>query len=121
MTLYLTDVRFHGGENLLENAAAVATVIPTPTVQRGDQNIIYSSVTAKLVINGTNFREKVPSQQRRRHLDPASPPLLKRKQFQKENNIALVPLKSFSINVSERQSSSNFICCFFVVFLNSAT
>jgi hypothetical protein len=59
MTLYLTELSIHGGENLLENAASVATVIPTPSVQRADDNIIYMSGTTKLQINGTNFREKV--------------------------------------------------------------
>jgi len=58
MTLYLTELRFHGGENLLENAASVATVIPTPTILRGDQNLIYTTGTSKLIINGTNFKEK---------------------------------------------------------------
>ena len=37
---------------------AVATVIPTPTVTR-NQDIIYQTGSSKLVINGTNFREKV--------------------------------------------------------------
>mmetsp|Transcript_20491 Transcript_20491/g.24263 ORF Transcript_20491/g.24263 Transcript_20491/m.24263 type:complete len:881 (+) Transcript_20491:59-2701(+) len=58
MTLYVTDIRIHGGENLLNDAVAVATVIPTPTIKRADDNIIYMSGTSKLVINGTNFREK---------------------------------------------------------------
>jgi len=59
MTLFLTDLRFHGGENLLDDAAAVATVIPTPTIDRADESaVIYQTGTSKLVINGTNFREK---------------------------------------------------------------
>jgi hypothetical protein len=43
----------------LVSSAAVATVIPTPTVLRGDQNLIYMTGTSKFAINGTNFREKV--------------------------------------------------------------
>lgn len=58
MTLYVTEIRIHGGDNLLENAVPVATVIPTPSIDRADDNIIYMSGTSKLVINGSNFREK---------------------------------------------------------------
>ena len=36
---------------------SVANVIPTPTVQR-NTDVIYQTGTSKLVINGTNFREK---------------------------------------------------------------
>ena len=54
---YLTELKFHGGVNLLENAVSVATVIPTPTIER-NQDIVYMTATTKLVINGTNFREK---------------------------------------------------------------
>ena len=58
MTLYLTELKFHGGENLLASAKSVATVIPTPTVTRNENNIIYMTGTSKLVITGTNFVEK---------------------------------------------------------------
>ena len=35
-------------------------VIPTPTIDRADESaVIYQTGTSKLVINGTNFREKV--------------------------------------------------------------
>lgn len=54
---YLTELKFHGGINLLENAVSVATVIPTPTIER-NQDIVYMTATTKLVVNGTNFREK---------------------------------------------------------------
>jgi len=37
---------------------SVATVIPTPTITK-NQDIIYTTGTSKLAINGTNFREKV--------------------------------------------------------------
>jgi hypothetical protein len=37
----------------------VATVIPTPTILRASDNLIYMTGSSKLVINGTNFREKV--------------------------------------------------------------
>jgi len=57
MTLYLTELKLHGGHNLLENAVSVATVIPTPTITR-NQDIVYMTGSSKLVINGTNFREK---------------------------------------------------------------
>lgn len=57
MTLNLTDLSVNGA-NQLNDVTAVATIIPTPTVQRGDDNIIYRTGTSKLVINGTNFREK---------------------------------------------------------------
>ena len=39
--------------------APVATVIPTPTILRASDNLIYMTGSSKLVINGTNFREKV--------------------------------------------------------------
>lgn len=55
---YLTELKLHGGSNLLENAVSVATVIPTPTITK-NQDIIYTTGTSKLAINGTNFREKV--------------------------------------------------------------
>jgi hypothetical protein len=42
----------------MEQAVAVATVIPTPTVTK-NQDIIYLTGTSKLAINGTNFRDKV--------------------------------------------------------------
>ena len=42
---------------MLENAVSVATVIPTPTITR-NQDIVYMTGSSKLVINGTNFREK---------------------------------------------------------------
>ena len=35
----------------------MATVIPTPTIVR-NQDIVYTTATTKLVVNGTNFREK---------------------------------------------------------------
>ena len=55
---YLTELKFHGGSNLLENAVSVATVIPTPTIDR-NTDVIYMTGTSKLAINGSNFREKV--------------------------------------------------------------
>ena len=58
MTLYLTELKFHGGENLLGSAKSVATVIPTPTVTRNENNVIYMTGTSKLVIKGTNFVQK---------------------------------------------------------------
>jgi len=58
MTLYLTELKFHGGENLLSAAKSVANVIPTPTVTRNENNIVYMTGTSKLVITGTNFVEK---------------------------------------------------------------
>ena len=51
---YLTELKFHGGSNLLENAVSVATVIPTPTITK-NQDIIYTTGTSKLAINGTTF------------------------------------------------------------------
>jgi len=58
MTLYLTELKFHGGSNLLDGAKSDATVLPTPTVQRNENNVIYMTATSKLVIQGTNFVEK---------------------------------------------------------------
>ena len=44
--------------NLLDGAKSVTTVLPTPTVQRNENNVIYMTATSKLVIQGTNFVEK---------------------------------------------------------------
>jgi len=57
MTLYLTSLTIGGGLNQIMDPVPVATVIPTPTIKQ-NTDVIYQSGTSKLVINGTNFREK---------------------------------------------------------------
>jgi len=57
MTLYLTDLSIRGA-NQINDAKQVAQIIPTPTIQRHEDNVIYTTGTSKLVINGTNFRQK---------------------------------------------------------------
>ena len=57
MTMYLTSLTIAGGLSQIMEPVSVATVIPTPTVQR-NTDVIYQTGTSKLVINGTNFREK---------------------------------------------------------------
>lgn len=59
MTLYLMSLKIGAwGSELIADAVQIATIIPTPTVKRNTDNVIYISGTAKLVINGTNFRSK---------------------------------------------------------------
>lgn len=59
LTLYLTEITITGqAGNQLEDAVPVATVIPTPTIKRQDDYVIYKTGTSRLVINGTNFRAK---------------------------------------------------------------
>lgn len=55
--MYLTSLTIAGGLNQITEPVSVANVIPTPTVQR-NTDVIYQTGTSKLVINGTNFREK---------------------------------------------------------------
>mmetsp|Transcript_9513 Transcript_9513/g.30411 ORF Transcript_9513/g.30411 Transcript_9513/m.30411 type:complete len:918 (+) Transcript_9513:48-2801(+) len=60
-TVYLTELRdekLGGGENLLDDSIAVATVIETPQVMHGGDKVIYMSGTPKFNINGTGFRAK---------------------------------------------------------------
>lgn len=47
----------HGPKNQLSTAVSVATVIPVPSVIRGEEKLIYMSGSARFLINGTNFRE----------------------------------------------------------------
>jgi len=56
--LYLTGMSIRGSEVYSEKAAAVATVLPTPTVTPAPSNVIYLTGTTVLTINGTNFRGK---------------------------------------------------------------
>jgi len=58
MTLYLDEIRMNGGANMLEDEKEVAKIIPTPTIKRAADTVIYTKGTSKLVINGTNFRPK---------------------------------------------------------------
>lgn len=59
MTLYLMEIKMgEYGANQLEDAVQIATIIPTPTVNRNTNNVIYISGSTRLVINGTNFRSK---------------------------------------------------------------
>jgi hypothetical protein len=57
MTMYLTSLTIAGGMEQIMEPVAVATVIPTPTIKQ-NTDVIYQTGTSKLVINGTNFREK---------------------------------------------------------------
>eukprot|EP00616_Rhizochromulina_sp_CCMP1243_P005762 CAMPEP_0118978400 /NCGR_PEP_ID=MMETSP1173-20130426/23555_1 /TAXON_ID=1034831 /ORGANISM="Rhizochromulina marina cf, Strain CCMP1243" /LENGTH=890 /DNA_ID=CAMNT_0006928593 /DNA_START=33 /DNA_END=2701 /DNA_ORIENTATION=+ len=56
--LYLTDITIRGVKVFSEQAAIVATIIPTPTVTPAPSNLVYMKGTTVLVINGTNFRGK---------------------------------------------------------------
>uniref|UniRef100_A0A7S2SQB8 SbsA Ig-like domain-containing protein n=1 Tax=Rhizochromulina marina TaxID=1034831 RepID=A0A7S2SQB8_9STRA len=58
MTLYLTDLSINGVNQIGEDVAAVATVIPTPVVKKSEDTLLYMGVSPKLVINGSNFRNK---------------------------------------------------------------
>lgn len=57
MTLYLTELKI-GASQLLPQPVPVAQVIPTPTVQKAPNYVVYMTGSGRLVINGTNFRDK---------------------------------------------------------------
>ena len=58
-TLYLMTLKKDGSdESLLSNPVPVATVMVTPSVQRGFDKVVYMTGTKKLNINGTGFKAK---------------------------------------------------------------
>ena len=56
-TIFLTSMKYLGVEKLSQ-PAQIATIIPTPTVKRGDDKVIYMTGSPRLLINGTGFRAK---------------------------------------------------------------
>ena len=58
MTIYLTEMTIAGGPNELSDPVPVAQVIPTPSVRRAEDKVIYQTGNRTLVIEGSNFREK---------------------------------------------------------------
>ena len=46
------------GVEKLTSPAQIATIIPTPTVKRGDDKVIYMTGSPRLLIDGTGFRAK---------------------------------------------------------------
>ena len=56
-TIFLTSMKYLGEEKLT-SPAQIATIIPTPTVKRGDDKVIYMTGSPRLLINGTGFRAK---------------------------------------------------------------
>jgi hypothetical protein len=58
-TLYLMTLKKDGSdESLLSNPVPVATVMVTPSVQRGFDKVVYMTGSKKLNINGTGFKAK---------------------------------------------------------------
>lgn len=57
MTLYLNSIKIRGEEQM-GDPVAVAQVIPPPTIKPASDYVVYERGTTRLVINGTNFREK---------------------------------------------------------------
>ncbi|KAH8085529.1 hypothetical protein JL720_7515 [Aureococcus anophagefferens] len=58
-TLFLQSlvVDAHGSQNQLPNPVPVASIIPPPSVVRGEDKLVYMTGTNRFLINGTGFRE----------------------------------------------------------------